>query len=226
VEFDRPRTHRSARPFDSAWDLAFPFFSVANLLNPPSDPSTLARMLGVLLDSSDDAESAASECLEGLPRRTRLLHVSALTHRGSRDVRVQASAPRESVDDWLSKTRDASRGASVLGRLLHELPINVFGVQATRSDSGVRPHSVEITFPHGSHGDPVWRTLLSRAIDIGVASRDKVEALLRWPGHHVALFPGFDVRIRIDRCFHVTLRVDGEPQLKGYVYLCPQYVLN
>jgi hypothetical protein len=84
---------------------------------------------------------------------------------------------------------------------------------------------VEISLPHGPHGDPIWQVLLDRAVKLRLVRPEKAAAMMQWPGYHAHSFPDGPAPVRIDRAFHVTLRVDGDPVIKGYTHAYPRYVL-
>ena len=224
VEFDQRRDKDPRAP----WDRAFPFLAVSELLSGDDRPSALEALLSALSPPTTPPGSAeVEELLASLPEGAAIRHVTALAHRGAFEARLQFTAPARSALDWVDPgSGRRSEAADLARRLLQDLPVRVVAAQTRLAVGRARPYGLEITFPHGPDGDPPWRVLLGRAVEAGLASVEKVRALLEWPGHSTHLLPGEPAPIRVHRHYYVTLRVEGDPSLKAYASYSPRYVLS
>jgi hypothetical protein len=225
IEIDRPGHASDGAEGPAPWATAFPFFAVSEAISAHGGFAVLEEVFGALVPAATAQDTEA--LLTGLPRDARILHLTALAHRGCLEFRAQGTAATRAVCEWLTERLGSdSPGTQILRHLLDGLPVGALAVQARSTSGVVRPYAVEITLPCGVHGGPIWRALLERAVQIGLASPERVSALQAWPGHSTHAFSGGPCPVRIDRSFHVTLRVDGDPVLKGYAHSYPRYVLS
>lgn len=212
IEFDRPTEvalDRSAAP--SLWGSAFAFFRVA-LHGGPELSCALSKLLGALRNEPVDPHSS-EQIARALPQGSQILHVAALEHRGAREVRLHFAVHSDYLPTLCRALKPSHvETARLLRTLIADLPVGRLAVQVSTREGEFRPHSVEFVVPSGTRALTTWRTLLTRLSAAGVASEEKVDAVLAWPGSRTHVPLGG----RIERGFYVALQLAQQPTAKVY----------
>lgn len=188
----------------------------------PSEQLALTVEAHRLLHGSapDPAQLAhLGSMIRAMPDAGRVLATGTLLPRGDDAYRLFASLPRDAVPHWLTQAGWTGDPAAVARWLPAVAPAweRVF-VQVEVDADGVRPYlGLE---PRQSVPGFPSRTdraaLLRRAVDEGLATSQKVDALLSWPG--VSAIDA-DQRLIAVRNMHIklVLRHEVAPEIKGYL---------
>lgn len=214
IEIDRPTTPRNhASSVHPLWSSAFAFFRIALAGGPELAPA-LTELLSTL--RSEPARSYRAKQIErALPRGSQVLHVTALDHRDVQETRVHFAVHCDYLPTLCRTIEPRCReSARLLRTLIADIPVGGLAIQSVSRDGEFLPYSVELLVPNGSRADSTWRTLLSRLRLAAVASAEKVEAVLAWPGTSFHE----DFNARIDRGFYVSVQLAEHPSAKVYPY--------
>ncbi|WP_394846846.1 hypothetical protein LZC95_05195 [Pendulispora brunnea] len=186
----------------------------------------LAPLLGTAVDGA--ALDGLRRCAQRLPSKGRVLHVGVIPHRGSRDLRVLAAVPMESVLDWLAAIEWP--GNRALAAEIHGWLGTHFEMASVQLDLGetVRPSlAMEFPLPSRDGNHPAWRAFMRILIDRGLASAEKSRAALDWMGDATHDLPETPWLVNLQRQLDVkvSLSADGELTAKAYLGFCPSFVL-
>jgi hypothetical protein len=224
IEFDRPLGANASATRPSPWQTAFAFFRVA-----PVDAGDLPQALSVLLAALTQRGSAeavsATAIEEALPRGSQILHVAALEHRGECETRLHFAIRPDYIRSICTAIAAARPSAAeLLMELSASLSIDRIAVQASNVTGAFQPYSVEFIFGNDSSATGKWKELLHRLVAARIASQDKVDALLLWPGRTTYVDPAESARVQVSRGINVTLRLGELPSAKAYPYFHCRYI--
>ncbi len=220
-EFDVARGR--AAPLTSAWDAAFPFVRLRDGACRADTIESLCTVLAALAEQSSLAD--ARRLFEALPEEAYVFHLSALQHRGARELRVQFAAKTRGLLGWLAAWGVPAPRAGILHFVLEELPIRQVAVQLSSVNGELRAHSVELDFGHDAAQTPIWAALFDELQRADLASEQKLQALREWPGSSVLRATGAPALVRCTRTFHLTLKLGAKLEAKAYPYLSAGYAL-
>ena len=185
-------------------------------------------------DVIDDAEALAggrplapglaasvARCAEALPEDGRILGAATLRPRGRDVLRLFVRLPRSGAVDWLARIGWSGDRPLAAWWIRQMTPAFLPTFVQIEVDDEVRPYlAVEAPqtvdrFPERWHREGLLRSFIAA----GLASADKVDTLLSWPGIHRMPGSAGGAAHELCRSFHLKLVIDpaGACEVKAYL---------
>jgi hypothetical protein len=162
-----------------------------------------------------------ARCAEALPEDGRILGAASLRPRGRELLRLFVRLPRSGAVDWLTRIGWSGDRALAAWWIRQMTPAFMPAFVQIEVDEQVRPYlAVEAPqtvdrFPERWHREGLLRSFIAA----GLATADKVDTLLSWPG--IARLPDNDGSAAHELCrsFHLKLVIDpaGPCEVKAYL---------
>lgn len=163
-----------------------------------------------------------------LPETGRILHLAAVPHRDTAELRVHAQLPTHLLLPWLQQIgwpgdpADAAAMQALIGPDLPTVGVQWAIVGGVTAYLGLEAYSLELPTPGG-----YWHRFFDRLVGGGLADPARSLATLQWFGAETVRLPGEPFRCNLQRKFYVKLVSKPRQPLeaKAYLTLHPRFVL-
>jgi len=167
------------------------------------------------------AMEALRRCEAALPLLGQMCHVAVLPHRQVREVRVHLGLPHHDLSRYLAAIAWPGDMAQVRDWLPPwQVGLDVAGFQLDVGELVAPNLGMEFYLPTSPGKDGRWAPLFERLASSGLGTRDKLEAIARWPG--TDLDPARGCRVERTLLVKVALDRQGTPAAKAYLAFTPR----